>query len=106
MRSDNYCGLNCQYGQSSAVLSLQQRMTYSYTKEKRQASYSAERDFILTFPGHHSNWSGRVLETPVSMEGQHLQSGLVQSPPLRGPLLHSLSHIQIYLNWRKQGDRV
>ena len=40
------------------------------------------------------------------MEGQHLQSGLVQSPPLRGSLLHSLSYIQIYLNWRQQGDRV
>ena len=38
------------------------------------------------------------------MEGQHLQSGLVQSPSLRGSLLHSVSHIQISLNWRQQGD--
>ena len=38
------------------------------------------------------------------MEGQYLQSGLVQPPPLRGPLLQSVSHIQIYLNWRQQGD--
>ena len=40
------------------------------------------------------------------MEGQHLQSGLVQSPPLRGSLLHSLSYIQISLNWRQQGVTV
>ena len=40
------------------------------------------------------------------MESQHLQSGLVQPPPIRRPLLQSVSHIQISLNWRQQGDRV
>ena len=38
------------------------------------------------------------------MEGQHLQSGLVQPPPLRHPLLQSVADIQISANWRQQGD--
>ena len=38
------------------------------------------------------------------MEGQHLQSGLVQSPPLCAPLLQSVADIQISANWRQQGD--
>ena len=65
---------------------------------------SRERYLILTVLGDHSDWPGCLLETPVPLEGQHLQSGLVQPPPLRHPLLQSLAHIQISSNWRQQGE--
>ena len=38
------------------------------------------------------------------MEGQHLQSGLVQSPPLHDPLLQSVADLQISVDWRQQGE--
>ena len=78
-------------------------MTYSYTKEAGYDNRLREI-FLLTNLGDHSNRSGCVLEAPVSMEGEHLQSGLVQPPPLYDPLLQPLSHIQISTNWRAQGD--
>ena len=79
-------------------------MTYSYTKEAGWDDIKTERYFLLTILGDHSDWPGCVLETPVQMEGQHLQSGLVQSPPLRDTLLQSVADIQISANWRQQGD--
>ena len=60
---------------------------------------SRDRYFILTLLGDHSNRPGCVLETPVQMEGQHLQSGLVQSPPLHDPLLQSVADLQISVDW-------
>ena len=63
-----------------------------------------ERDLILTVLGDHSDRPGCLLETPVQMEGQHLQSGLVQPPPLRHPLLQSLADLQISVDWRQQGE--
>ena len=65
---------------------------------------SRDISYILTTLGDHSDRPGCLLETPVQMEGQHLQSGLVQSPPLCAPLLQSVADIQISANWRQQGD--
>ena len=67
-------------------------------------SVETRQIYILTILGDHSDRAGGLLETLVQMEGQHLQSGLVQSPPLRHPLLQSVADIQISADWRQQGD--
>ena len=79
-------------------------MTYSYTKQVGSLPGGSSPHSPLT--GHHSNWAGSLLETPLLVEGQHLQSGLVQPPALRPALLQPLPHLQVPPEWRKQGEEV